>query len=222
VPITSEEETSWKYFAMRYATRFFALLLFASCGAALRAQTIQIMLMNGKTGQPVTSISWLSPRTTVQVGLGHESDLSLELTADKQGVIPLRFTFDDAEINVPECKGKRAAWDKLLKNRNKNDEEEFNKKYKNCTNFPADNPVVRFADSISIGPVVRTLNGNNYFRYVPCWADSGIGFSTEEILQHGIATANNCGKATASPEKGRLILFIRPPTQMEAGRQAWN
>jgi hypothetical protein len=220
MPITTGDKSGRMFLAMRFAAKgLLALILFASCAAALRAQTIQIMFVNGKTGHPVTSTSWFSPRITLYVGLGRESDLSLVLTADKQGVVPLRFTRDDSKINVPECKGERAAWDKLLKNGNKNDVKEFNKKYKNCTNFPADNPIVGFADSISIGPV---MGGINYFRYVQCWAGFPTFFSTEEVLQHGAVTANNCGKATASPQPGHLILFVRPPTQREAGRQAWD
>ena len=216
MPITTGDMSGRKFFAMRFAARLFALLLFASCAAALRAQSIEFKLVDGKTGHPVTSIPWLSPHT-LHVGLGRESDLSLVLTTDEQGVVPLRFTRDDGEINVPECKGKRAAWDKPLKNGNKDDVKEFNKKYKNCTNFLAKNPVVRFADSISIGPIM----GSN-FRYVQCWAGFPTFFSTEEVLQNGVVTANNCGKATASPEPGQLILFVRLPTQMEAGWQAWN
>lgn len=198
-----------------------ALLFLAPFATALRAQTLQIELVNGKTGHPVTYISWLSPRTTLHVGLGRDSDLSLALTADKQGVVTMRFTRDGSEINVPECKGKRAAWDKLLKNGNKNAVKEFDKKYKNCTNFPAKNPIVGFADSISIGPVIRTLGGKNYFIYVPCWGGRPVtDFSTEDILQHGVVAANTCGKATASPKPGHLVFFVRPPTNREAWRQA--
>lgn len=225
MPITTGDMSGRKFFAMRFATRLFALLLFASCAAALRAQSIQIKLVDGKTGRPVTSIPWLAPHN-IHVGLGRESDLSLVLTTDKQGVVSLRFSRDYSEINVPECTGEHAAWDRLVKNalmghRNKDDVREFNKKYWNCMNFRVKNPVVRFVDSISIG----LITGSN-FRYVPCWespyADGMKDFSTEDILQHGVVTANNCGNATASPQPGQLILFVRPPTQMEAGRQAWN
>jgi hypothetical protein len=44
-------------------------------------------------------------------------------------------------------------------------------------------------------------------------------FSTEEILQHGVATANTCGKATASPKPGEVILFVRPLTWWEKLKQ---
>ncbi|HEY0795004.1 MAG TPA: hypothetical protein VGD64_04415 [Acidisarcina sp.] len=183
---------------------------------------MQIMLVDGKSGHPVTSISWLSPRTILYVGLGRESDLSLLLTIDKQGVVPLRFTRDAKEINVPQCEGKHAARDKVLKSGNKDEVKAFNKKYKNCDNLPVNNPIVGFVDSISVGPIIRTLGGRNYFQYVQCWAGFPTFFSTDEVLQHGVVTTNNCGSATASPKSGRLILFVRSPTQMEAARQAWN
>jgi len=222
MPLTTGDKNGGRCLAMRFAAKgLLVLLLVALSATALHAQSIQIKLVDGKTGHPVTSIPWLSPHT-LHVDLGRESDLSLVLTADKQGVVSLRFSRDDSEINVPECTGEHAAWDRLVKNdltghRNKDDEREFNKKYWNCMNFRVKNPVVRFVDSILIGPIM----GSN-FRYIQCWAGFPTFFSTEEVLQHGVVTANNCGKATASPEPGQLILFVRPPTQMEAGRQAWN
>jgi hypothetical protein len=217
MPIATGNKSRRKFFAMRFAAqRLLTLILFVSCAAALRAQSVQIMLVNGKTGRPLTD------RPLLNVWVGHVREFPFEIPTDKHGVAPLHLTHNDSEINVPDCKGMQEESEKLQMNRNKKDEDEFNKKYKYCTAFEVNNPIVRFADSISIGPVIRTLNGAAYFRYVPCWADSGIAFSTEEVLQHGIVTANNCGKATASPEPGQLILFVRLPTQMEAGRQAWN
>ena len=214
--VTTGDERNWKFFAVRYAARLFALLLFVSCATALRAQTVQIMLINGKTGQPIKD------HPLVYVWVGHVRQFPFMIATDKQGVALLRLTHNESEINVPDCKGMKEDSEKLQRNRNKKDEEDFNKKYKNCTQIEVDNPVVRFADSISIGLVSRTLNGRNYFLYVPCWAVTGTGFSTEEVLQHGVVTANNCGKATASPGHGQLILFMRSPTQWEAARQAWN
>jgi len=33
-------------------------------------------------------------------------------------------------------------------------------------------------------------------------------FSTNEVLQHGIVTANTCGKATAPLKAEQLIIFV--------------
>jgi hypothetical protein len=41
----------------------------------------------------------------------------------------------------------------------------------------------------------------------------------EGVLQQGIATPNTCGKATASPEPGDLIIFVRPLTWWEKLKQ---
>jgi len=217
MPITTGDKSYSRFFITDLAVKgLLVLLLFASYATILCAQTIQIKLVDGKTGRPVTSIPWLAPHN-IHVGLGRESDLSLVLTTDKKGVVPLRFTRDDSEINVPECTGEHAGWDRLVKNdltghRNKDDEREFNKKYWNCMNFRVKNPVVRFVDSI----LISLITGSN-FLYVPCW-ESKV-FSTEDILQHGVVTANNCGNATTSPEPGQLILFVRPPSEMEVWRQ---
>ena len=40
-------------------------------------------------------------------------------------------------------------------------------------------------------------------------------FSTAEVLQHGVVTANTCGKATASPQPAEIIIFVRPLTWWE-------
>jgi hypothetical protein len=222
MPIKTKIKSDVRFNVMRFAAKgIFLLLLFVSCATAIHAQAIEIKLVDGKTGHAFTSIPWLAPHT-LDVDLGRESDLSLVLTTDKLGLVLLRFSRNDNEINVPDCRGEHAAWDKLVKDamngiKNKEDVKAFNKKYRNCANFRVKNPVVRFVDSILIGRIM----GSN-FQYVQCWAEFPTSFSTEDILQHGVVTANNCSKASASPEPGQLILFVRLPTQMEAGRQAWN
>lgn len=126
-----------------------AVSAMSHCGTDVHAQAIQIKLVDGKTGHPITYVPWLSPRTIVQAGLGRDSDLSLSLTADKQGVVPLRFSRTASEINVSQCEGKHAEWQKLPNSENKKNREEFNKRYKSCTNFSVNNPIMKFADSIS-------------------------------------------------------------------------
>jgi hypothetical protein len=47
-----------------------------------------------------------------------------------------------------------------------------------------------------------------------CWdlgpLRQGPWYPISEILQHGAVSDNNCGKATATPKPGELILFIKP------------
>jgi len=51
MPITTGDKRGRKFFAMRCAAKvLLAILLFVSCATALRAQTIQIELVNGETG----------------------------------------------------------------------------------------------------------------------------------------------------------------------------
>lgn len=199
--------------------RALVLLFLASCANAGIAQTIQIKLLDGKTGRPITYSSLTSLRTVLQIWPGQEGDLTLLIPADKHGTARLRLTHDDSEINVPERVGMRAESKKLLTNRNKRDRDEFDKKFKSCTAFELADPIVRFVDSISIGPIVRTLGGKNYFRYISCAVDTSKVLSTKEVLQQGVVTANNCGTATASPQPGQVILFVRSPTNQEAWRQ---
>ena len=174
---------------------------------------MQIKLVDGKTGRPIQS-SWLSPRISVYVGLGRESDLSLLLTTNVQGIVSLRFPSNASEINVPDCQGKHAAWNNLLNNLNKKDEEQFDNRYKNCTNLIVKDPAIGLVDVISVGPLM-----SQGIRYIPCWSGDAFSlFSTEEVLQHGIITANSCGKTTGSPQPGQLILVVRKPTL----REQWN
>lgn len=218
---------------MTFAAKgFLALFLFASCVTALRAQTIEIRLVDGKTGRPITNHYFLNRHSSLNISAGQEPDkLHLVIPTDKRGVALLRFTHNDSEINVPECKGRQADWQKLQSNQNEKDKEEFNKKYKYCTYFEVGNPVVRYADSFSIMAPSFMYGNRQRYAYIPCWVDadkyktSWLGtadFSTKDVLEHGVVAANTCGKAIASPQAGQLILFVRLPSNGEYWRQAWN
>ena len=85
-----------------------ALLVIALCATVLQAQTIQIMLIDGKTGRPITYSSLGSLRTILYVWPGLESELTLLMRADKHGVALLHLIDNDSGINVPDCKGMHA------------------------------------------------------------------------------------------------------------------
>jgi hypothetical protein len=209
------------------ATGSLALIFFASCATALRAQTIQIMLVDGKTGRPITD------RSELNVWVGNVREFPFIVPADKHGVAPLRLTHNDSEINVPECKGMQADGEKLRLNPNKKDEKEFNEKYKDCTGIEVDNPVVKYADSISIQTLPGDISwkaggGGRSMGYVPCWVDSNqnkyswttiTDFSTQDVLRQGVVTANTCGRAAVSANPGQVILFVRLPGNGEYWRQ---
>jgi hypothetical protein len=216
-----------RFFAMRLAAMgLLALLLLASYATALRAQSIQIKLVDGKTGRPITDKSELN------VWVGHIREFPFIVPADKQGVALLRLTDKYSEINVPECGGMLAEAAKLNR-KNKNEVAEFNKKFKGCTGFEVDNPIVRYADSISVQTLPGDISwkaggGDRSMGYVPCWMDSNVNkyswttitdFSTKDVLQQGVVTANTCSRATVSANPGQLILFVRLPSNVEYLRQ---
>jgi hypothetical protein len=76
------------------AKGFLVLLLFASSATALRAQTIEIRLVNGKTGRPVAHGcvgAWMKDPS---------KQMSLYIPADTDGVARLRLTRNDSEVDV--------------------------------------------------------------------------------------------------------------------------
>ena len=77
------------------------------------------------------------------------------------------------------------------------------------------NPTVKYGDTISIrtGYLLCQPRAPSY-----SWL-AKADFSTEEVLQQGIATANTCGKVTASPKPGQVVLFVRPLTWWEKLKQ---
>jgi hypothetical protein len=114
----------------------------------------------------------------------------LETQTDKNGIISLRLTHEDRKT---DGESQRLA----------------------CGLAGSINPMAKYGDTIS----VRT----GYALCKPRTPDyswlARADFSTEEVLQHGVVTANTCGKATASPKPGEVILFVRPLTWWEKMKQ---
>lgn len=76
-------------------------------------------------------------------------------------------------------------------------------------------PTVKYGDTIRVraGYVLCQPHAPDY-----SWL-AATDFSTKEVLQHGIVTGNNCGKATASLKPGQLIIFVRPLSWWEKMKQ---
>jgi hypothetical protein len=165
---------------MRFAAKgFLALFLFASCSTALRAQTIQIKLVNGRTGRPVAGAcvgAWTK---------GASNKMSLYIPADKDGVARLRLTQKDSEVDIS-----------------------YNPKL-GCGGTGAINPVLKYDDTLT-----TYSTGDHpscaFPESMPLARWKELDFSTKEVLQHGVVSANTCGEATASPQPGEVILFVRP------------
>lgn len=125
----------------------------------------------------------------VNVGVDHIWHM-LAIPTDKDGVASLRLTDKDAEVNT------------------QND-------WNWCGDVGVTNPVVKYSDlfSINVGYVLCVPHGSNY-----SWL-AIQKFSTKDVLQSGVVTQNVCGKATASPEPGEVILFVRPLNFWEKWKQ---
>ncbi|HEV2233150.1 MAG TPA: hypothetical protein VGV68_07080 [Terriglobia bacterium] len=114
----------------------------------------------------------------------------LETQTDNNGVITVRLTKEDMEINTQT---QRLA----------------------CGLSGVINPVVKYGDTISIRPgfVLCQPRTPDY-----SWL-AMVDFSTKKVIQSGSITANTCGKATASPKPGELIIFVRPLSWWEKLKQ---
>lgn len=77
------------------------------------------------------------------------------------------------------------------------------------------NPVVKYEDSVAInaGYVLCQPKATDY-----SWL-AIKNIPTQQLLKHGVVTANACGKPTASPTHGELAVFVRPLTFWEKLKQ---
>jgi|HubBroStandDraft_5_1064220.scaffolds.fasta_scaffold809871_1 hypothetical protein len=109
--------------------------------------------------------------------------------ADGKGVARLQLTLDPGEVNVPNSK--------------------------NSGSIVVEHPIVKYDESLRINApyVLCGSDGSNY-----SWLRSEE-FSAKEILEHGYASPNTCGKVTASPQPGQITLFVRPLTRWEKLKQ---
>lgn len=126
----------------------------------------------------------------VNVWVGNEQKDALAIPTDKDGVARLRLTDSDAEINTQN-------------------------RWKQCGAFGAINPVVRFESSVTInaGYVLCQPQGTDY-----SWL-ALKNFPTKKILTEGVVTQNACGKHSASPVPGQVIIFVRPLSFWEKLKQ---
>jgi hypothetical protein len=125
----------------------------------------------------------------VNVWVGGERKEAIAIPTDDKGVARLQLTLNSNEVNVPNSTGHGT--------------------------IVANHPVVKYDESFRINAP-----------YVLC--ESGEGnrsplelknFITKEVLNHGYASGNTCGKVTASPQPGQVVLFVRPLTFMEKMKQ---
>ena len=125
----------------------------------------------------------------VNVWVGGERKEAIAIPTDDSGVARLQLTLNPNEENVPLSTGHGTIVEK--------------------------HPVVKYDEPFRIN-----------VPYVLCGAGEGSrspvdlrNFRTKEVLDHGYASGNTCGKVTATPQPGQVILFVRPLTFIEMMKQ---
>lgn len=131
----------------------------------------------------------LGPSSYVNAWVGTERKEAIAIPTDGKGVARLQLTLDAGKVNIPNSK--------------------------NSGSIVIDHPIVKYDESFRINApyVLCGSKGSHY-----SWLGSE-NFSTIEILHHGYASPNTCGKVTVSPQPGQVILFVRPLTWWERVRQ---
>jgi hypothetical protein len=125
----------------------------------------------------------------VNVWVGRERKEAIAIPTDDHGVARLQLTLNPNEENIPLSTGHGTIVEK--------------------------HPVVKYDESFRIN-----------VPYVLCGAGEGShspvdlrNFSSKEVLDHGYTSGNTCGKVTATPQPGQVILFVRPLTFLEKMKQ---
>ena len=121
----------------------------------------------------------------VNVWVGGKRKEAIAIPTDKKGIARLKLTLNQSEVNIP------------------------NTKYSSSSGV--DHPVVKFDESFRVNApfVLCGQEGGSY-----SWLELK-NFRTKEIFDRGYASANTCGKVTALPQPGQVILFVRPLTFWE-------
>lgn len=158
------------------------LLVLNTTWMPLCAQSVEIKLVNGRNGHPVSN-------SHVNVWVGTKRKEAMVPT-DKDGVARLRLTANDDEVNL-HMRRKYAGDNVVI------------------------DPIVKYDEKfqVNVGFVICDSQVRDY-----SWL-STTNISTTQLLQQGIVWPNSCGKATASPKPGELVIFVRPLTWWEKFKQ---
>jgi hypothetical protein len=125
----------------------------------------------------------------VNVWVGRKRKEAIAIPTDDKGVARLQLTPNPNEVNIPNSTGHGTIVEK--------------------------HPVVKYDESFRINaPYVLCGSGDGN----QSWFELK-NFSTKEVLDHGYASANTCGKATVSPQPGQVVLFVKPLTFWEKMKQ---
>jgi hypothetical protein len=125
----------------------------------------------------------------VNVWVGGERKEAIAIPTDDNGVARLQLTLNPNEVNIPNST--------------------------HAGTIVANHPVVKYDESFRIN-VPYVLCGSGEVNH--SWPELK-NFSTKEVLDHGYASANACGKVTVSPNPGQVVLFVKPLTFWEKMKQ---
>ena len=131
----------------------------------------------------------VGPSAYVNVWVGAERKEAIAIAVDEKGIARLQLTRNPNEVNVPNSTGHGT----IVVNR----------------------PAVRYEESFRIN-VPYMLCGSGAGNRSPLGVNN---FITKEVLDHGYASGNTCGKVTAPPQPGQVILFVRPLSFLERMKQ---
>lgn len=125
----------------------------------------------------------------VNVWVGGERKEAIAIPTDDKGIARLQLTLNPSQVNIPNSK--------------------------NNGSVVLGHPVVKYDEFFRINApyVLCGSGGGNY-----SWLELK-NFSTKEVLDHGFVSANTCGKVTAPPQPGQVVLFVRPLTFWEKMKQ---
>src|ERR1019366_9311668 len=96
MPISARSGDGTKAFSVHsapgYLLQFMVFLVLGSSGTLLHGQTVEIKLVNGRTGNPLAG-------TCVNVWVGNERKNAMAIHTDQSGVAKLRLTDRDSETD---------------------------------------------------------------------------------------------------------------------------
>jgi len=166
-------------------------VLFGGCAPMLaqaaddhpRAQIVDIKLVNGRNGHPMSN-------SHVNVWVGAKRKSAMVIPTDKDGIARLRLTDNEDEVDLRMSE-------------------------KHIGDNVVIGPIVKYDDKFSVNVpfVICRPNVRDY-----SWLAT-TNISTKELLLQGIVWANTCGKTTASPKPGELVIFVRPLNWREMWKQ---
>jgi hypothetical protein len=161
-------------------------------GPLLHAQEIQIRVLNGRNGKPVTN-------ECLNVSLGPWHGADLLAPTDKSGVVVLHIAKNDVTADTA-CQG----WSKQAHRAEGTDTiSVMGDYYVACQEYGKISSREQTKPD-ALPSVIKTV--------VP-------SYTFKKILESGVSAANTCGKFRAEAKPGELILFVRPRGVLERLKQ---